>query len=95
MCILCTTIWGSILIFPLFFMCCDWWKRIAYPSYNIPETTYQSLQYLFQAPNLQTLTMTVIDNRLNTAKAQMLYDLLSRSRLKGFTLVNSAQYFDL
>lgn len=35
-CIICTAIWGGILIFPMCFMCCDWWKRIAYASFNVP-----------------------------------------------------------
>jgi hypothetical protein len=33
MSLMCTTIWGSILIFPMFFMCCGWWKRCTYAIY--------------------------------------------------------------
>ncbi len=94
-CLFCTVFWGSIIIIPLFFMCCDWWMRIAYASFEVPESTYRALQNLICNSSLQTLTMTVLDNRLNATKAQILYDLLSRSQIKGFTLINLAGNFDL
>mgnify|MGYP003338793558 CR=1 FL=1 len=88
LCFVCTILWGSILLFPLCFMCCDWWMKMVYSSYEVPESTYKALQNLICNTPLQTLTLTVTDNRLNTTKAQILYDLLSRSQVKGFTLVN-------
>lgn len=30
-----TVIWGSIFLFPLFFICCDWWKRIVNKLYAV------------------------------------------------------------
>ena len=33
---MCTLIWGSIILFPLFFMCMDWWKRCTYAIYDVP-----------------------------------------------------------
>jgi len=33
---MCTIIWGSIIILPIFFMCCPWWKRCTYPIYEVP-----------------------------------------------------------
>lgn len=35
-CLICTIIWGSFLIFPLCFMCCDWWQKMTYPSFDVP-----------------------------------------------------------
>ncbi len=75
-------------------MCCDWWKRIAYASFNVPEATYQSLQNLLTLPNLQTLALTVVDNRFDQKKAQILYNILSQSHIKGFTFVNGAMNID-
>lgn len=75
-------------------MCCDWWKKIVYPAFDVPESTYRALGNLIFAPNIQTITLNVNDNRFNKTKAQILYDMLSRSRLRGFTFVNSAMYFD-
>lgn len=76
-------------------MCCGWWKRIAYAAFNIPEATYQSLQRLIMLPNIQTLSLTVIDNRFNKEKCQILYNILSQSQLKGFTFINNASCHDL
>lgn len=45
-------------------------------------------------PNLQTLALTVTDNRFNKEKAQILYNILSQSHIKGFTFVNGAQNID-
>ena len=36
MCYFCTIFWGSIIILPLFFICCDWWQKCVYPAYDIP-----------------------------------------------------------
>ena len=36
LCMMCTILWGACLFFPLCFMCCDWWKQIVYPSYQVP-----------------------------------------------------------
>ena len=42
-CLIVTIVFGCILIFPLFFMCCDWWRRKVYPTFSIPESTYVAL----------------------------------------------------
>lgn len=75
-------------------MFCDWWKKMVFPCYNIPEITYQSLQSLLALPNLQTLALTVNDNRFNKEKAQILYNILSQSHIKGFTFINGAMNID-
>ena len=43
LCLICTIIWGSILIFPLFFMCCTWWKKMVYPAVVVPVSSYVAL----------------------------------------------------
>ena len=42
-CFICTIIWGSILIFPLCFMCCEWWKKRVYPAAVVPISCYVAL----------------------------------------------------
>ncbi len=46
-------------------------------------------------PNIQTLSLTVFDNRFNRDKCQILYNILSQSQLKGFTFINNADCYDL
>lgn len=31
--VICTGIWGALFIFPLLFMCCNWWKKIVMPVF--------------------------------------------------------------
>ena len=35
-CFVCTICWGACLIFPLCFMCCEWWMRKTLPSFEVP-----------------------------------------------------------
>ena len=93
LCLICTILWGSFLIFPLCFMCCDWWMSLTYPSFDVPETTYRSLAYLINTP-IQNLVLIVTDNRLTRQKCQIIYELLSRSQLKGFNFLNRAKNYD-
>lgn len=87
---MCTLIWGSFIILPLFFMCMDWWKRCTFPAWTIAPSVYMSMGRLFRGPNLRNITLTVIDNTFDKAKAQILFNLISESRmLKGFTFINS------
>ena len=39
----CTMVWGGFVIFPMCFMCCDWWKRCIYPAFDIAPAVYMSL----------------------------------------------------
>lgn len=34
-CFLLTIIFGMFLIFPIFFMCCGWWKKMIFPKYDL------------------------------------------------------------
>lgn len=92
---ICTVLWGSLLIFPLCFMCCDWWMRMTYPSFDVPESAYRAIQALVLNSSIQVLTVSVVDNYLNGAKCQILYETLSRSRLKGFTFINNTGHYDM
>jgi hypothetical protein len=41
-CCYCMTILcGSLLILPLFFMCCQWWKGIVHPKYVLDYRTFE------------------------------------------------------
>ena len=91
---MCTLIWGSLIILPLFFMCCGWWKRCTYAVYDIPETIYNSLGNLTRSGSLKNLSLTVVDNCFTANKANILYNLLSNSSLTGFTFIHGATAFD-
>lgn len=93
-CYICTIIWAGILIFPIFFLCCDWWQKFVYPAFDIPIATYYSLQRIFSSYSLQTMTLTVVDNRFGADKCQAIYDMLSRSQIKGFTFMNNTGRYD-
>lgn len=92
--LMCTIIWGSLLIFPLCFMCMDWWKRCTYAAFQIDINLYLALTKLLKAPNIRNLTLTVTDNNFNNAKARVLFNGLTESRVKGFTFVNAAGNYD-
>lgn len=91
---MCTMIWGSIIIIPLFFMCCDWWKRCTYPAFTISANVYLSLGKILRAPNLRNITINVTDNNFDQGKARILYNLVSESRVMGFTFINRAMNYD-
>jgi hypothetical protein len=91
---LCTLIWGSIIILPLFFICMDWWKRCTFPAFTISANVYMSMGRLIRSPNLKNITITVVDNNFDKAKAQMLYNHIAESRLRGFTFINNAGAYD-
>ena len=93
-CYCCTIIWGSIVLFPLCFICCGWWKKIVYPAFDIPVSVYSSLHKLIRAPNLRNLTLNVVDNCLDAEKLSMLYNMVSVSALRGLTFINSAGNYD-
>jgi hypothetical protein len=91
---LCTMIWGSLIILPLFFLCMDWWKRCTYPIYTISANAYLNLGKFFRSHNLRNVTLTVVDNNFDQAKARILFNLLAESQVRGFTFINNAGNFD-
>ncbi len=63
---------------------------MVYPAYSVPLSTYQKLEALICSSSIKTVTMTVIDSTFDSQKAKLLYDMLSRSSVKGFTFTNLA-----
>jgi hypothetical protein len=43
MCFCVTILLASFIIFPLFFMCCMWWKKIVFPKYEMNGDFYRAL----------------------------------------------------
>lgn len=90
-CSYCWTIaTGSIIIIPIFFMCCGWWRKCTYPAYDVPASIYESLRKLLSGSSVRNLTLTVVDNLFGSQKASILYDIISQSRINGFTFINMA-----
>lgn len=79
------------LIFPLFFMCCEWWKKIVSPIYELTAQAYQSIgDFLRVNPTVTNLNLTVVDNAFSPEKARILAAALGGSRVTGITFVNAA-----
>jgi hypothetical protein len=90
-CIASTIILGGVCIFPLCFMCCDWWKKIAHPTYEISIETYNDIgRFINKNSTMNNLTLTVADNSFNAEKANILAESIRSSRLTGFTFLNIA-----
>ena len=92
--LMCTLIWGAIILFPLFFICCNWWKKCVGGISDVPLAIYQKLERIVRGPNMKNLTLIVNDNYFGAEKANVLYNVLSSSGLKGFTFINNAQALD-
>jgi hypothetical protein len=91
---ICTLLLGSILIFPLCFMCCDWWRRCTLDAHDVAPAVYASMARIFRSPNVRNVSLTVVDNTFNSNKAHILYNLISQSQVKGFTFINRAAAYD-
>lgn len=85
---------GSILIFPLFFICCDWWKRRVNRIYNVENCGYDSLLDIIRNSEAEELYLMVQDNLFNRSKAEAITEALSHSRIKNFVFNNVASGFD-
>lgn len=94
MCEMCTFIWGSLILLPLFLLCFNPWKRCAYAAYDIPESVYRALSKLINGPNIRNLTLNVTDNMFGREKAETLFHLIEKSKLQGFTFINNAGAYD-
>ncbi len=75
-------------------MCCDWWKKCVYPAFDIDFSVYASLAKLFRSRNLRNVSLTVIDNTFDNNKSSILYQMISESRVNGFTFINQAGNWD-
>jgi hypothetical protein len=90
-CYMFTILCASLVIFPLCFMCCMWWKKIVFPAYELSNEAYQALaNFIARAQNITNLNLTIVDNAFGGQKARVLHDMLTRSRITGFTFNNRA-----
>jgi hypothetical protein len=68
-CHLLTFGFGSLLIFPLLFMCCQWWKNIVHPKYALDDRTFEQIINLIKkCPGATFLNLTIYDNNLSKQK---------------------------
>jgi hypothetical protein len=89
-CFLCTLFWGALLLFPLCCLCCNWWKKCVFPLYEVPSSLYLNLRRLLTGIHIRKASLVVLDNGLDSRKADILYNILASSTLRGFTLRNRA-----
>lgn len=52
-CWITTIIFGSIFLFPLFFICCDWWKRKTFQTFTTDPAGYEGVAKLIQFSGAQ------------------------------------------
>lgn len=71
-CLYSTIISGSILVFPLFFFCCDWWKRKVNVLYNVENQGYDALTELIKVCEAEELYLMIQDNFFNRSKAEVI-----------------------
>ena len=89
------TIVFAFLLFPIFFFCCNWWKKITNPKWEINTTTYQAIANAVNSlPSLNNFSLTVADNGFNSEKAQILHNIVKSRKLAAFTFINMAREFD-
>lgn len=94
-CMIATACCGGILVLPLAFMFCNWWKKIVYPAFEIPDSTYTNLRPLLSSPKLETISISIVDNSLSKNKINLLYEVLLKARsVKSFSFVNGAGMYD-
>lgn len=66
------------------------------PGFSVNIQAYDALKMLFNSsPNLKVVSLIVYDNNLSREKLNLLGDIISLSRIKGFTLRNSVLPFGL
>jgi len=71
-CLYSTIISGSILVLPLFFFCCDWWKRKVNVLYNVENQGYDALTELIKGCEAEELYLMIQDNFFNRSKAEVI-----------------------
>ena len=73
-CCMTLTLMFACLIFPLFCMCCGWWKKIVHPKYEMNIEFYKSIgRFLRMCTTCTALTVTVVDNAFDKKRAAALY----------------------
>jgi hypothetical protein len=85
---------GSIFLFPLFFICCDWWKKIINKLYSVEMSGYEGAAQLILNSRADDVYLMVQDNLFNESKAQVLIKALERSAVRNFVFNNVAVGFN-
>ena len=93
-CCIATMIPAMFLLLPMVLTCWNPWKRCVDAAFSIPLETYEALHRLVRNGNLRNLTLNIIDNTFDSEKAQLVYNMVSGSNLKGLTLINTAGNYD-
>lgn len=57
-----TIIFGSIFLFPLFFICCDWWKRIVNKIFAVEMQGYEAIAEILRNSRAEDVYVMVQDN---------------------------------
>lgn len=89
-CYFLTICLASIIIIPLCFMCCMWYKKIIYPKYEVNIEFYRAIGRFLRNNTVTSLTLNVCDNAFNANKARALYESLEGTPLQQFTFSNMA-----
>jgi hypothetical protein len=89
-----TIIWGSIFLFPLFFICCDWWKRIVNRIFEVNVEGYEGVARMILNSRAEDVYIMVQDNLFNAVKAQILIRALERSAVRNLVFTNLAVGFN-
>lgn len=89
-----TMIGASLIILPIFFICCDWWKRCTLAAYDVPISVYEGFSKLLRGSSLRSLDITVNDSAFDALKASILFQGLSSSRISFFSFRNNAGDYD-
>ena len=90
-CCVIVTLMFFCLIFPILLTCCDWWKKIVSPFYELTTQAYQSIADFIRVNlTITNINLTVIDNAFSAEKASILAVALGNSRITGITFVNGA-----
>lgn len=76
-----TFVLGSIFILPLFFICCDWWKRKTNTLYIVENEGYDAVIELVKKSKAVELYLTIQDNFFNRSKVEVILDMLSKSSI--------------
>lgn len=93
-CFYTTIVAGGIVVFPLFFLCCDWWKRKVNKLYNVDNQGYDALTELIRKCQAYELYLMVEDNFFNRSKAEVIIESLQGSSVRNFVFSNVAGGFD-
>ena len=93
-CLCCTITVGACFIFPLCFMCCHWWKSLAYPKYLIDYSVYEGVANMLSQSSATHLKLTIYDNGLDVRKIEILSGILEQRPLKSCIIENNAMELD-